>query len=232
MSRLVLRALVLLVLAASPVFAAKAPKGDLIRTAPDFASHGVKSIAMLPIATYDRNLEAERLVAQLWGADLRQTGYRWVSAATSLDWLGGQKADSLVKAVRQDVLKDVRVDSLSAPALCVKLHTDALLSVRVDQWEQQQVLWSQSGRPSTSIQIKAALVDSSGALLWTASGSETVEGMYHDPNTNPISVSSSGLEQQPIKGEGGPPTFEDVLQRMLVRWAGQFPRLAPPTPAP
>jgi hypothetical protein len=230
MSRLVFRALVLLVLAASPVLAAKAPKGDLFKTAPDFASYHVKSIALLPIATYDRNLDAERIVATLWGADLKDTGYRWISAATTRDLLGGQKGDSLLKVVRADILDDVRVDSVFAGVLCAKLRTDALLAVRVDQWEQQQLLWSQSGRPSTSIQIKAALVDSSGALLWTASGSETVEGLYHDPSTNPISVSSSGLDQQPIKGEGGPPEYVDVLQRMLVRWSGQFPRAGAATP--
>jgi hypothetical protein len=230
MSRLASCALVLLVLAASPALAAKSKKGDLFKTAPDFASYNLKSIALLPIATYDRNVEAERIVATLWGADLKDTGYRWVSAGLSRDLLGGQKADSLLKVVRDDILKDVRVDSLSAPALCAKLRVDAVLSVRVDQWEQQQLLWSQSGRPTTSVQVKSALVDSSGALLWTASGSETGEGAYHDPNTNPISVSSSGLDQQPIKGEGGPPAFDEVLGRMLLRWAGQFPRAGAPTP--
>lgn len=231
MSRLLLRALVLLALAASPALAARAPKGDLFRTAPDFASYRVKSIALLPIATYDRNLEAERQVATLWGADLRGTGYRWISAATSLDLLGGQKADSLVKVVREDILQDVRVDSLFAPALCVRLHADAVLAVRVDQWEQQQLLWSQSGRPSSTVQLKAALVDSSGALLWSASGAETLEGPFHDPNANPLSVSASGLDQQPLKGEAGPPALQDVLRRLLVRWSGQFPRAATaPTP--
>jgi hypothetical protein len=232
MSRLAVRVLVLLLVAAAPALAAKSQKGDLFKIAPDFASYHVKSIAMLPIATYDRNLEAQRLVAALWGQDLRDTGYRWVSAATSFDLLGGQKSDSLPKVVREDILQDVRVDSLSAPALCVKLHTDAVLAVRVDQWEQQSLLWSQQGRPSTTVQLKAALVDSSGALLWYASGAETAEGPYHDPSTNPLSVSSSGLDQQPIKGDGGPPAYEEVLNRLLLRWAGQFPRpAAAPAPA-
>lgn len=233
MSRSALRALVLLALAvlvSAPALAAKGRKVDLITTAPDFASYGVRSIAMLPVATFDGNVKAERLVTELWGTELRATGYRWVSALSAREMLRTALGDSMVRVVRDRTLKDVRVDSLLAPTLCARLRTDAVLAVRVDQWEQQELLWSQAGRPSTSIQLKAALVDSSGALLWSASGSETAEGPYHDPSTNPIGVSSSGLDQQPIKGEGGPPGHEEVLHRLLQRWSPQFPRMAAPKP--
>ena len=74
-----------------------------------------------------------------------------------------------MQAVRGEILKNVRVDSLTAPRLCAKLRTDAVLTLRVDLWEQLPVLWNQSGRPMTTVQLKAALVDSTGALLWSAS---------------------------------------------------------------
>jgi hypothetical protein len=104
-----------------------------------------------------------------------------------------------------------------------------VLSVRVDQWEQRAILWNQSGRSMTSVRLKAALVDSTGALLWSASGAEDAEGPYHDPSTNPMGVSGTSLESQPVTGEGGPPAFELVLNPILVRWAPQFP--APPAAA-
>ena len=204
----------------------KGGRMDLVTTAPDFASFGVKSIALLPIATFDRSLPAERSVADLWGQNFKGTGYRWVSATVTRDLLRSASGDSTVKVVTEQVLKSVRVDSLRAPLLCVRLHTSAVLSVRVDQWEQQSILWNQSGRPTTSVQLRAALVDSSGTLLWSATGSETSEGPYHDPNTNPIGVSSTALESTPITGQGGPPEYDEVLNRLLQRWLPQFPRPA------
>ena len=221
-------ALAVLALLASSVLAAK-PKGrkmDLITTVPDFASFGVKSIALLPIATFDRSLPAERTVADLWGQNFRGTGYRWISAPTAREMLLSTLGDSTVKAVREQILKNVRVDSLCAPLLCAKLRTRTVLCVRVEQWEQQPILWNQSGRPMTTVQLKAALVDSSGTLLWSASGSETGEGPYHDPNTNPIGVSSTTLESTPITGQDGPPAYDEVLNRLLLRWLPQFPRPA------
>jgi hypothetical protein len=213
-------------LAPSALAAKKGSKMDLITIAPDFASHGVKSIALLPIATFDRSLPAERMVADLWGQNFRGTGYRWISAPTVREMLLSSLGDSTVKVVREQMLKNVRVDSLQAPLLCAKLRTSAVLCLRVDQWEQRPILWNQSGRPMTAVQLKAALVDSSGMLLWSASGSETGEGPYHDPSTNPIGVSSTSLESTPITGQGGPPAFDEVLNPLLLRWAPQFPQPA------
>jgi hypothetical protein len=210
---------------ASPALAAK-PKGrkvDLIRIVPDFASYGVKSIAILPAVTYDKSLVAETKVPALLGRTLVSTGYRWVSAQTVREMLRSTVGDSVVKVLNAEILKSARVDSLRAPLLCAKLRTDAVLSVRVDLWEQMPVLWNQSGRPATTVQLSAALVDSSGALLWSAEGSETGEGTYHDPNTNPIGVSSSNLENTPVTGQGGPPPFDDVLNVIFLRWQPQFP---------
>ena len=211
---------------ALPALAAKGRKVDLVTTAPDFASYGVHRIAMLPVATYDRNVQAEHAVAGRCGQNLRDAGYRWISALTTREMMQSAFGDSTVKAVREEILKAVRVDSLLAPVLCAKLRTDAVLCVRVDQWEQLQVLWNQPGRPATTVQLKAALVDSTGTLLWSISGSETGEGPYHDPSANPIGVNSSNLENTPVTGQGGPPSFDDVLNRLFVRWAPLLPRPA------
>jgi len=222
-----------LALPAPPAHAAKEKgrKTDLVWTAPDFAVYGVKSIAMLPVATYDKSLAAERAVTGLWGQNFKDAGYRWISAQTAREILRSTLGDSTLTLLADGILKDVRVDSLIAPVVCAKLRADAVLSVRVEQWEQQPILWNQSGKPTTSVQLRAALVDSTGTLLWNASGGETGEGAYHDPSTNPIAVSSSNLENTPVTGQGGPPAYDEVLNRLLLRWAPQFPKPAAPAPA-
>jgi hypothetical protein len=217
-----------LALVTPPALAAKekTSRGDIFFTAPDLAAYGVTSIAMLPVASYDKNSKAEQMVMARLGQKLKDTGYRWVSAPTAKAMLHVTVGDSVLKLVTDDVLAEGRVDSLRAPLVAAKLRTDALLCVRVDQWEQQQILWNQSGRPNTTVRLSAALVDSNGALLWSASSSETGEGPYNDPSTNPLGMKATTLEPTPLTGQAGPPEYGEVLERILLRWEPRFPRLA------
>lgn len=240
MSRVRRAALALAVLAvaalpALPALAAreKTNRGDLFFAVPDFAAYGVKSIAMLPVTSYDKNTKAEQMVTGLLGQQLKDTGYRWVSAPTAKAMLHVTLGDSVLKLVNDEVLAEGRLDSLRAPLVAARLRTDALLCVRVDLWEQQQILWNQSGKPNTTVRLRAALVDSTGALLWSAASSETGEGPYNDPSTNPMGMKATSLEPTPLTGQAGPPEFRVVLERILLRWAPRFPRpAAAPAAAP
>ena len=221
-------------LAPAGVAAAKKEKTlDRLWTHPEIASHGMRSVALLPAATFDHNLAAEKEVELSWGPIARGTGYRWFYSTMTKDLLrrafGG---DSVLAAVRKGMLKDGRVDSLSARALCQALRVSAVLSIRADQWEQLQMEWNQTGRPSTTVQLKAALVDSSGRLLWTASGSETAEGPMHQADSGMLGVKSSGLGLQAVTGQGGAPSFQEALTPLFTRWIANFPSKPAPAPAP
>ncbi|MEO5989751.1 MAG: hypothetical protein ABIU54_14705 [Candidatus Eisenbacteria bacterium] len=200
-----------------------ARKVDLFTLAPDYAQYGVQSVAFLPVATFDGSLEARRLTEATVGQALRGAGYRWVSPTLAKEWLGRAGGDSLQKALNDQLLRSPRLDSLQAPMFSRIARTRALLTVRVDQFERRELEFNQSGRPATTVSLKAALVDSSGRLLWSAAGSETVEGPFQDPTTNPLGVKSSGLNNMPITGQGGAPTFIEVLNKLLARWAEHFP---------
>jgi hypothetical protein len=222
---IVILAAALVALAFDP--AAAAPKrtkgGDAVWTHPDFAALDVERIAFLPVATYDNNLQSAKLVENAFGAALRTTQYRWVSPTTARDRLRAAGGDSALKALNAGVAKHARVDSLEARRLCELMRSDAVLSVRVDLWDKIEMEWNQPGKPSTTVQLKAALVDSAGRLLWTAAGSETAEGAYHDPGSGTVGVKSSGLSTTPMTGQAGAPAFEDVLTRLFARWAPLFP---------
>lgn len=230
------RSMFLLVLSAllvegSAVHAQKsARKVDLFTLAPDFAQYGVQSIAMLPVATFDGNLDSRRMTEGLVGQALKGIGYRWVSPTLTKEWVSRAGGDSLLKALNEQLLKQPRLDSLQAPMYSRTCRARALLTVRVDQFERRELEFNQSGRPATTVSLKAALVDSTGRLLWSASGSETMEGAFQDPSANPIGVSASGLNTKPIAAQGGAPTFIEVLNKLLVRWAEHFP--AKPVVAP
>lgn len=210
--------------ACDPAAAAKRTKsGDATWTNPDFASLGIESIAFLPVTTYDNDHQNARLVESAFGSALRGTNFRWVSATTARERLRAFGGDSILKALNAGVAKSGRVDSLAAPKLCAVVRADAVLSVRVDLWDKIEMEWNQPGKPSTTVQLRAALVDSAGRVLWTAAGSETAEGPYHDPTSGTVGVKSSGLSNTPMTGQTGAPAFEDVLSRLFARWAPLFP---------
>ena len=196
---------------------------DLIWVHPRFDSLGVQSVALLPAASFDKNHRNETFVENMLAKALQPAGYRWVTPQVARDKIRSAGGDSAVAAVSNVILKSGRVDSLSAQRLCGTLRTSALMSVRLDQFEQTQVEWNQSGKPTTTVRLRAALVDSTGRVLWSASGSETGEGQYHEADAGTTGVSGSGLNTTPTTAQGGAPSFEDVTTRLLDRWMKRFP---------
>ena len=219
----------LLVLAAAAASAGprSAKRLDAIWVHPEFARHPIDRIAMLPVATYDNSLEAAGTVEQSFGQAFHNTGYRWISASSCRSLLRARGGDSLVTALSGRMLQRGRVDSSDAIALCAWFHVGAVLGVRVDQWDRQQVEWNQSGRSYTQIAATASLVDSTGRLLWRLSGSQRGEGAYNDPNAPVAGVTSSGLDFKPITAQAGAPSYAEVALALFTRWALELPSLAP-----
>jgi hypothetical protein len=224
-------------LGAAAIAAAPADKGrpgtkvDLIWAHPDFESFGIQRIAMLPCASYGGDLVSEKLTEGHLARALRAKGYRWITGTSSMTLLrAAAGGESLLSAVRADVLESPRLDSLTAPRICGALRCDAVLTARIDTWEQVKLEAYQSGAPSTTIQIRAAVVDSLGRLLWTAAGSETGQGPYYNPTANPYQTPGGGVGTQSLATVPPPPTFDDVLERLFIRWAERFPSLESGSP--
>lgn len=218
----VLTCLLLLALTAPALAQKVGKKVDLFWTAPDFAAHEPRTIAILPAATYDGSVEARKQVEAAVSRALRETGYRWTSALITRDRLFKAGGDSLVRAVNDQLLERPRVDSLEAPKFARMMFANALLTIRVDRYEQHALEVYQSGKASTTVALTAALVDSSGRLLWTASGAETAEGVYYDAGSSQVDVSPGALVNRATP-QAGPPSFPETLGKLLTRWAPNFP---------
>ena len=216
--------------AASPVSAADRGKAssDRFWVTPDIAAYPATSIAMLPPATYDGNLEARKLVETAVGQALKGSGHRWVSPFLVRDYLLKAGGDSLGKALSIKLLKNPRLDSLDAPYVCRTLHARAVLTVRIDQMERRELEAGQSGRPATTVQLHAALVDSTGRLLWTGYSNETLEGAQQDAESNVIGVKASGLNTEGIGNTTAAPPFPELLLKICQRWVEPFPKRAAP----
>ncbi|MFI5371461.1 MAG: hypothetical protein ACHQ52_07870 [Candidatus Eisenbacteria bacterium] len=222
--------LILAVTLAAGVIPGRADKNageklDLIWTHPDYATLGPSSIAFMPVVSYNSDLPTEHVAEDAAAAAFKSLTYRWISPRTALVLLGAHPdADSVWKVQRQSLLKTGRADSLAAPILCAALRTRALLCFRVDQLEKRDLQWDESGKPSTSVAAHAALVDSTGRVLWRASGSEIGEGALQDPNNESVTgVRASGLTNAPVTGTGRAPEPSEVFGRLFARWADRFP---------
>ncbi|MFN8588296.1 MAG: hypothetical protein U0704_10910 [Candidatus Eisenbacteria bacterium] len=214
-------------LSALAAFAAdRARKLDVFWQSPELATLDLRGIAFLPVATYDGNLEARRLTEDAVGRAFRGSGHRWLSTLVTREMLRKAGGDSLLKAVNDQLLANARLDSLQAPYYSRLTRSRALLTVRVEQFEKREMEFNQSGKPTTTVQLRAALVDSTGRLLWTASGAENAEGPYHDANTGAIGVNASGLNNTPLTNQAGAPGYPETLGKLLARWNEAFPRRA------
>lgn len=214
----------LLIALAFPALAQKgARRSDAVWTSPGFAAREPRAIAMLPAATYDDNVEARRQAESAVARALRAKGYRWVSTLITRDRMVKSGGDSLLNALNRRLLEAPRLDSLEAPGYARLCFATALLTIRVDRFEKLEMEFNQAGRPSTTVALTIALVDSSGALLWSASGAETAEGPLHDPGAGAMGVKASGLNNTPLTTQGGAPSFPETLDKLLARWAPAFP---------
>lgn len=207
---------------------------DQFWTRPDFQQLKVDRIALFPVTSYDNSIQNENMVEAALGQAFRSTGYRWISGTSTREMMRARTGgDSMLKVLRAGILTNARLDSASVPGLLAMLRCDAVLTVRVDQFERHEPEWNVAGKPYTTVQLKAAVMDPLGRVLWTGSGGETGEGSYYDPGANPVGVKDTGLERKPISGQSGAPSYREVLSLLFARWAEQFPAkpAAPATPA-
>jgi hypothetical protein len=202
-----------------------APQGsklDLVWSHPHLDSAKVERIAMLPAASFERDLPKERLVEGMLARALVGSGHRWVSTTVSRTLLrGAAPNDSLLTGVRDELLKNSRLDSLSAIRVCGRLRTDAVLCIRVERMDQVLIEPTQSGKPSTTVQVKAALIGADGRMLWSISGSEVGEGAQQSASS--IITPSGGVNLNPTATSMGPPSYEEVITKLFERWAPRFP---------
>ncbi len=227
MKRLILACVLLGALAAASAPAADRDKGhdlDLVWARAGLDTMQLGRIAMLPAASYNHDLRNEKLVEGMLAVALRGSGHRWLSTTSTRTLLRTATGnDSLLNAVRDDLLDDARLDSATAIQVCDRLHVDAVLGIRVDRFEQVKLDASQSGKPSTTVQAAAALMDARGRLLWTISGSEVGEGPYQSPSGDPYRTPGGGVNINPTNTNPGPPSYEEVLQKLFNRWGARFP---------
>ena len=224
----------------------KRPSPDRVWIHPGIENLRPERIAILPAVSFVF-LPRERIyVEDAWLQRLSRSRHAWLPAVLCRERMAAtsRHGDSLLNVIGDQVRNRGRVDSTSSPRLARLLQSQALLSLRIDRWE--RVGAARSTR--IYVDMSAALVDSSGRLLWRVSSEERLESVYGLPKIN-VSEPPEGTSLEEFKrwraategnearlvfgrpGEMGAgmqsssisPDFQAALTRILTRWVLLFP---------
>lgn len=179
---------------AAPAFAARRPRLQTRTWSREgAAAYPVRRIALLPVFSTGpvpyltlRNIGGEAVLRFLEeGAELMSPDL----CADYMAAMGRGKRDSVVDAIRMQVLRRGKPDSIGIPRLSQVLRSQAILTVRVDRWE--RLIQNDQRTTTAYVEIVASLVDSTGRLLWQATGEDRQDARYGVPLDLPPPPSTS-----------------------------------------
>ena len=224
MKRHVAALLLTIAVLATPAYSARQTHPvDQIWTRSNLSTIRIESVAMLPALSYDGVGPAERHAEGELMKIIRDAGFRWVTAPTAREMLRRVSNDSVIPALKAQLLENARVDSAKTAAVCAYLRVNGLITVRVDRAEQISIQTDQSGKPSTTVYVHAAMVDSLGRLIWTASGTNTLEGPYLSAAPTGSNVMTTQLGNTPTQTKINAPDWPDAFDPLFTRWRPSFP---------
>lgn len=203
--------------------------------APDWDARGIKSIAIAPLLSLERNPEAEAITRRGLEAAFAGKPYRFRGSGTVHEAVHAAKADAAWTAATAASKGGAPLDSATARALHAALSADAVFFGSVTNWQRFIVDEQTRGASFTQVGVDFALyslVD--GAVVWRGTFVEKGDGPFNEPQRGDVTPRDpSGYSGRRAALE--PPTYQEVVEKLMVRIAGALPKPAAataPTPAP
>jgi hypothetical protein len=202
--------------------------------APDWEARAIKSIAIAPVRSVERNVEAETIARRGLESALADRPYRFRPVRSIMEAVKLEKADAAWAAAVAAATKGVPLDSASADAVRAALTTDGLLFTQVTNWQRYVVDEQTRGASFTQVGLDAVLYSlADGAVVWRGSFVEKGDGPYNEPQTGDRDTRDPSGNLNARKAALEPPAFEEVVEKLMGRVAGALPKPAPaPASAP
>jgi hypothetical protein len=119
--------------------------------------------------------------------------------------------------------KDRSLDSTAIGGLDSLLMVDAILLVKINEWENHRVPVVGAGQSNTTIGLSFALFDPrTKALLWSKNPREQRFSAELDPSSANVNYDETGVIQR--KSDNAPPRFEAVAGDLIRDAFKKFPR--------
>lgn len=158
---------------------------------PAFATHDPARVAVLPAVNL-LNFDPSHLATDLFFNECRGDGRAWLPPALCRLRFGAtpRERDSVFRALALQVRRDGRPDAATVAELARRLGVDALVFVRIDRWEHVT-----NPAPSTQIEARVEMLDSTGASLWRSRARSRMFGESVRASVE-MPAASSGLADQ------------------------------------
>lgn len=219
--------LLLLLSLAPAVHAAPAPR-DTVWTCQDLASRPIREIASLPVVNVVDDGRGPAFVEDRLGPHFcERTHQSWLMPDAARRKLQRQtrRPYSQLDSLARQIWIDVLVDSLTARDVARQLQVQSVLCIRIDRWERLEV-WD-SRRMRAFVAMRAALVDSGGAVLWTASGENSAPTSLGFQTELAESRSPTWFQDWGVPlataDRRRAPDFDKAVSGLLERWVKRFP---------
>jgi hypothetical protein len=234
MSRALLALTVFLAFGAGPLLAADAkppkPKKNQAYVAPDFAAYGVITIGMAPVSSFDHVEENEKLFRQAVEPGFgNMEGYKFQAPSYFMDVVRKGGVSDQLAAIEKAGLAGLPSDTAAAAAVGLKTHVQAVLFSRLTTWQRLVVDPNTRGQSFTQVGAEFALVSlKDGAVLWRGAFQEKGDGPYNDPNAGEVTERDATGNSTAKQAQLEPPSFREVLEKLISRVRATLP----PAPAP
>ena len=202
------------------------PKKNQAYVAPDFASYGVVTIGMAPVASIEHNEENEKLFRQaVENAFGNLEGYKLQGSSYFMDAVRkGGAADALAK-IEKAGQDGIASDTAAVDLVAAKAPVQAVLFSRLTTWQRLVVDPNTRGQSFTQVGGDFALVSlKDGAVLWRGSFLEKGDGPYNDPNAGEVTERDPSGNSTAKQAQLEPPSFREVLEKLGNRVVATLPK--------
>ena len=202
------------------------PVAALLLVLPVLAQGAALRVAVFPAANASQEVGAGKIMEDILKNELKKVE---ATRATFI-WPADVERllDNASQSDRIDRLNDrfsnvAQIDSTAAAGLDTVLTVDAILLVKVAEWENHRVPVIGAGQSSATVGLSFALYDARTLkLLWTKSPSEQRFSRELDASSANVNYDETGLIQR--KSDNAPPRYETVAGDLVRDAFKKFPR--------
>ena len=202
------------------------PVALLLLVLPVLAQGAALRVAVFPAANASQEVGAGKIMEDIVKNELKKV------EATRATFIWPADVERLLDNASQtdriDRLNDrfssvAKLDSTAAAGLDTVLTVDAILLVKVSEWENHRVPVIGAGQSSATVGLSFALYDArTQKLLWTKSPREQRFSRELDPSSANVNYDETGVIQR--KSDNAPPRYETVAGDLVRDAFKKFPR--------
>lgn len=181
------------------------PKADTVFLVPDYASRGIGTVALLPMANTTGEADAEKILGNALESQLAdRTDYEFMTVERLRRKAQVVGLSDGLESLQRQWVQTREFNAGLSRKLADELEVDAFLVGEITKWDKKDLQPQETGYPSSEVSVRVHLMEArTGEKLWEATADRIVKGQYYDPTDQEVTqfVDDAGI----VRGSGGKP---------------------------